>query len=360
MILKILCLSGLSLLLASAAYVIPGDVPKVYLATYKNDAKGAYTLIHDDFGGDWAQGIEQYADTIAYNRGIPFCFALITGQCNGNDWKNANQMIAHGHQVVNHSMYHKCGIKSEWCTAGVWDEHDFNIEIDSSTNLIKSKTNQHPSFFMFPFDMYTDTMISYLRDKGYAGARAGNNNALQSPDIDDPLHLNYKAFLPQNSLQDLNSFVFQAMEEKSWAIREVHGVNDDSWGKISLKDYERHMNYLQSLSRSDSIWVATLSDVVMYQMLRKKYSVSFSMAEGSGKISKINFTARAFQEPDSLIYTTAMATSKLRTLTIVLVQGRPKLTHIMQNSKKIPFRKSGEKILIEANPAAGPLSLSYK
>jgi hypothetical protein len=360
MISKILCLSGLSLLLASATYVIPGDGPKVYLATYKNDAEGAYTLIHDDFGGDWAQGIEQYADTMAYKRGIPFCFALITGQCDGNDWKNANQMISHGHQVVNHSMYHKCGKNFEWCKAGIWDEHDFNIEIDSSTNLIKTKTKQHPAFFMFPFDMYTDTMISYLRDKGYAGARAGNNNALQSPDIADPLHLNYRPFSPENSLNDLNSFVFQAMEKKSWAIREVHGVNDGSWGKISLEDYEGHMNYLQRLSRSDSIWVATLSDVMMYQMLRKKYSLTSTMAEGTGKISKINFIARDFQKPDSLIYTTAMATSKLRSLTIVLVQGKSKLTQVTQKGKKIPFRKSGEKILIEADPAAGPLSLTYK
>jgi hypothetical protein len=360
MISKTLFFFGLSLLLVPATYVIPVDGPKVYVAAYKNDAEGAYTLIHDDFGGDWAQGIEQYADTMAYNRSIPFCFALITGQCDGNDWKKANEMILHGHQVLNHSMHHKCGREYEWCTAGLWDEHDFNIEIDSSTNLINSKTNQHPAFFMFPFDIYTDTMIGYLRDKGYAGARAGNNSALQSPDIADPLRLNYKAFLPENSLKDLNSFAFQAMEKKSWAIREVHGVNDGSWGKISLEDYKAHMDYLQSLSRSDSLWVATLSDVLMYQMLRKKYSVTSSIAEGKDRISQINFTARDFKKSDSLVYATAMATSKMRRLTIVLVQDRWKLTQVRQNGKKIPFRKKGEKILIEADPADGALSLAYK
>ncbi|MFL5730792.1 MAG: hypothetical protein ACJ75J_14990, partial [Cytophagaceae bacterium] len=110
----------------------PEEGPKVYIATFKNDAEGAYTLIHDDFGGDWARGIEEYADTMAFNRGIPFCFALISGQCDNKDWKNANQMIAHGHQVVNHSMYHKCGRDLDWCTGGKWDEHDFGVEIDSS------------------------------------------------------------------------------------------------------------------------------------------------------------------------------------------------------------------------------------
>jgi len=205
------------------------ESPKLYVSTFKNDAEGAYTLIHDDFGGEWAQGIEQYADTMAFSRGIPFCFALITGQCNEKDWKKVNEMIAHGHQVVNHSMYHKCGKVSEWCTAGKWDEHDFGVEIDSSTNLIKTKTGYHPAFFMFPFDIYTDTMITYLRSKGYAGARAGNNNAIQKAEFEDPLHLNYKPFPPTSSLSDLNGFIDEAMQKKAWAIREVHGVNDGSW-----------------------------------------------------------------------------------------------------------------------------------
>ena len=65
---------------------------KVYIANFKNDADGAYTLIHDDFGGQWAEGIEQFADTMAYHRGIPFCFALIAGECNASDWKKLRSM----------------------------------------------------------------------------------------------------------------------------------------------------------------------------------------------------------------------------------------------------------------------------
>lgn len=338
------------------------ESPKVYIATFKNDAEGAYTLIHDDFGGAWAQGIEQFADTMAFNRGIPFCFALITGQCDAKDWKKANEMIAHGHQVVNHSMYHKCGKVSDWCTAGNWDEHDFGVEIDSSTNLIKNKTGYHPAFFMFPFDIYTDTMITYLRSKGYAGARAGNNNAVQKPEIEDSQHLNFKAFLPQNSLSDLNSFVSQAIQKKAWAIREVHGVNDGSWGNISLNDYEAHMNYLQNLSKSDSVWVASLSDVVLYQMLRKKYSVNISHADAKSNVTKIDFSMniKNFSKSDSLVYSTAFATSRSHNLTIVLLQQQSKISKIIQKDKKIPFRRRGMKILIEANPADGTVSIVYK
>jgi hypothetical protein len=137
-------------------------------------------------------------------------------------------------------------------------------------------------------------------------------------------------------------------------------VNDASWGKISLSDYEAHMNYLQRLSKSDSLWVATLSDVLLYQLLRKKYTLAISAIDKKNNITKIDFSARKFEKSDSLIYSTVLSSGKLPSLTIVLVQSMPKLRQVIQNGKNIPFRKSGEKILIEANPGEGSLSLTYK
>ncbi|MFL5729536.1 MAG: hypothetical protein ACJ75J_08645, partial [Cytophagaceae bacterium] len=215
-------------------------------------------------------------------------------------------------------------------------------------------------FFMFPFDIYTDTMISYLRYRGYAGARAGSFNATQSPEIEDPLYLNFKAYSPQNSLRDLNSLADQAIQEKSWGIREVHGVNDASWGKISLRDYEAHMKYLQALSRSDSLWVGTLSDVLTYEMLRKKYTPIVTQTDEHHQAAKIEFTAEPFSPEDSLIWSAASASTKFHTVTLVLAQHKHKISKIMQEDKKLAFRKKGEKILVDVNPAKGALTLIYK
>jgi peptidoglycan/xylan/chitin deacetylase (PgdA/CDA1 family) len=332
----------------------------LYVASFKNDAEGAYTLIHDDFGGQWAEGIEEFADTMAYHRGIPFCFALIAGECNAADWKKAKEMIAHGHQVLNHSMHHKCGKEMDWCRAQ-WNEKDFNVEIDSSMKLIKAYTGNHPAFFMFPFDQYTDTMISYLRYRGYAGARAGSS-ALEEAAITDPFYLNYKPYPPEQTLADLDSFAISAVYKKAWAIREVHGVNDGSWGVISLKDYEAHLNYLKKLSETDRVWVATLSDVLLYRLLKEKYSVSVSGIDKQRRPVQIDFIVNQDKtiNRNPEIFNTALASSKHHDLTLVVQQKKPSLSKVIQNGKEIPFREKKDKILIQADPEAGNISLVYK
>jgi peptidoglycan/xylan/chitin deacetylase (PgdA/CDA1 family) len=333
---------------------------KVYIAPFKNDAEGAYTIIHDDFGGQWADGIEQFADTMAFHRGIPFCFALIAGECDSSDWKNANQLIAHGHQVLNHSMHHKCGIEMEWCRS-LWNAGDFKVEIDSSMELIKTKTGNHPAFFIFPFDQHTDTMISYLRYRGYAGARAGSL-AVEEAEVSDPFYLNYKPYPPGQTLIDLDTFVKEAVDKKAWAIREVHGVNDASWGVISLKEYEAHLNFLKGLSEGGKLWVATLSDVLYYRLIKEKYSIS-SSSDKKGRPIQIDFIPanenRTKRDPK--ILETALATSRNHSLTIVVnVNKKKNFSKAMQNGKETNFKENNGKILIEADPEAGSLTLLYK
>jgi peptidoglycan/xylan/chitin deacetylase (PgdA/CDA1 family) len=334
--------------------------PTIHVAQFKNNADGAYTIIHDDFGGQWASGIEDYADTMAYHRGIPFCFALIAGQCEDSDWEKANELISHGHQVLNHSMSHKCGKDFEWCKAGLWNEKDFSVEIDSSNDLIKSNTGKHPAFFMFPFDLHTDTMISYLQYKGYAGSRAGSFDILEEASINDPFRLNFKTYPPGQKGSDLDSFAKEAMVKKGWAIREVHGVNDGSWGAISLKEYENHLNYLKSLSEAGHIWVATLSDVVFYRLLKEKYICTITETDKKNRVTRIDFSAakETRERWDSKMFSTAQATTKVQSLTIVLTQkGTP--DKAVQNGKDISISKKGLEVLIEANPAEGPVTLFY-
>ena len=68
-------LCGFTPLLMSA------QTPTGEIATWKNDARGAYTLIHDDYGDSGVDGIWQYADTICSNRGVTFTFGAIANSC---------------------------------------------------------------------------------------------------------------------------------------------------------------------------------------------------------------------------------------------------------------------------------------
>lgn len=77
---------------------------KVTLATWKNAQASAYSIIFDDYCDDGTQGIQDYADTIAHNRGIPIGFGVITSQCDATEWQRAREMISNGHEIINHTQ----------------------------------------------------------------------------------------------------------------------------------------------------------------------------------------------------------------------------------------------------------------
>lgn len=330
---------------------------RIRFAPWKNNVRGAYTLIHDDFGGNWVSGIHQYADTIANNRGIPFVFAIITGQCEREDWDIARQLKKHGHQGINHSMNHKCGFETDWCTAGVWDTHNFGEEIEESGAVIKKELGAHPAFFAFPYDQYTEEMIRHLEVQNYCGARAGVRDSVERNPIEDPFHLNYKAFLPGQSMKELNAFADDAVSKNAWAIREVHGVNDGSWGTIKLEDYIGHMEHLKEMVYSKELWVATLSDVFVYKIFCNLYTPQIVQEDKEKKVIEIDFLkSGSFNEA---VLENAYNSATDKTITVLLEGKKVKPKKIEQSGKKINFTQTGAGLQINADPALGKMIIYY-
>ena len=328
---------------------------QVYIAPFRHDAEGAYTLIHDDFGASYARGIEEYIDTMTYNRNLPICFAAITGECDQDDWTKAKEMILHGHQILNHSTSHKCGQTHSWCTFGDWNEKDFPIEIDKSTDLILKNTGKHPSFFVFPFDLFTDTMLSYLHySKHYMGARAGKQNTLNTTDLDNHIFplINYTVFKPEDKLETLNALADEAVQKRSWAVRVMHGIEDDSWAHISAEEYATHLDYLQLQVKTHKLWMATLSDVVTYQYNKKASVAKIKEQNASGQATKIILEGRKVKFPDGNLMSHD-------TLTIVLKQtaGIPKT--ISQAQLYIPFELRDGKVIFDVNIPVNEIILTY-
>ncbi|MDB5274266.1 MAG: hypothetical protein JWO58_2633 [Chitinophagaceae bacterium] len=327
--------------------------PKAYIAPFRHDAVGAYTLIHDDFGASYARGIEEYIDTMNYNRKLPICFAAITGQCDFRDWKKAKEMIAHGHQILNHSMTHKCGQPQSWCTFGDWNEKDFPEEIDESTDLIIKNTGKHPAFFVFPFDLFTDTMLNYLQyTKHYLGARAGKQNALNDAALKNPFLINYTVFRPEDKLPILNEMADQAIQSKSWAVRVMHGIEDESWAHITAEEYGTHLDYLQQLVKQHKLWMATLSDVVTYQYNKATASVNIAEQNSQAQATKLLIEPKKIKLPDEKLLTHHF-------LTVVLTQATGSPKAITQAKQNIPFELRDGKIIFDVNIIAEEITLTY-
>jgi hypothetical protein len=169
---------------------VQAQTPTVSYATWKDNAKAAYTLVHDDFGAAQTPGIVNYADTIAYNRGVKFCFGAITVDCDANDWADARRMMSHGHEVINHSHTHRCAFQPGWCDL-VYSPADFPIELDGSTTLIEQGAGERPRFWIHPYDLSTTDVLARLKTLGYLGARSGTQPVLNQADFKDFFNLNF-------------------------------------------------------------------------------------------------------------------------------------------------------------------------
>ena len=128
-------------------------------ATWKDNKRAAYTIVHDDFG-DYVVSIYNTAYPLAKARGVKFCFGAITSICGATEWQQARTMIADGFECVNHSHNHRCGGPASQCTGSLtYSPTDFSTELDLSTQLIESNTNVRPLFFIHPYDTWTQTIL---------------------------------------------------------------------------------------------------------------------------------------------------------------------------------------------------------
>ncbi len=245
-------------------------IPHASFATWKDNRKAAYTIIHDDFGDVTTAGIAKYADTLAFQRGIKFAFGAITSSCDTQDWKDAKRLIAHGHEIINHSHSHRCAVNTGWCT-DVYGKADYPLELDSSTVLIERGSGHRPRFFIHPYDLHTDSILAHLKFLKYLGARSGQYSQMNKVDLTDFFRLNFFVFQPNSTLAEMNLTVDNVIAEGVYALRELHGVEDWSWGKVTLADYKAHLDYVQNKIGSKQLWATTLSEVATYIMQRMAY-----------------------------------------------------------------------------------------
>lgn len=320
-------------------FVLPSfhfaQVKSVKIANWKNYAKGAYTLIHDDFCMDFANGIANYADTMAHNRGIPVSFGLVSGHCDEQDWKKANEMIAHGHEVMNHSHNHYCGEPVEWCPTANYTSKDYKVEFDLSTQLIEKHTGIRPTYFVFPFDLFNDTMTAYLETElNFQGARSGIQNTLNHPDQIKPFKTAFHFFRPAQSYDLLNDLADQAVKEGKWAVRGVHGVEDDSWASLPKEGYRKHLDFIKEKKEEGLLWVASAKDVIDYSETRYKTAVDFNPDKNEISLSYKDHGSKA----------------KELTFVIEFKSAIPKGLVLEGESGVISFEKSGQTVLFHAIP----------
>lgn len=373
------------------------QTPSASIANWKNDAKGAYSVIHDDYGDIGVDGIWQYADTMYFNRSLKFTFGAISSQCealrniNGYDspyeYAKTVMIEQHQHEIINHSHTHTCALNRGWdpCDITGWGEDigsiDWNLQLNTSHQSIISNTNKTPRYYIYPYDQFTDTANGKLHEIGYIGSRTGwhsvgyhetfyrngyENNDLATfypasngffrtavqvfDDVD-------RAKNDAGQLSTLNSTVNSAIANGEWCNRELHNVGSSGWGAVRTTPYRNHLNYVKSKVNSGDLWVGTVSEVLTYQIQKLKFSTSASYNVNS-EITTVTF---ANTHPEiNIDVATYLAPLDIKTSVTVIVDmdGMDEDWVVMQNSVSITdFTKKSGNLYINVYPHLGELQI---
>lgn len=260
---------------------LPAFSQTVTITPWKDGARAAYSVTMDDFCLTGARGIAMHADSLFRNRNMTFGFGAIVGFCRERDWGIAKTLLAHGHEVLNHSWTHGCPRTESWCAGPAWEGARLAKEIDSAGLEIERHLGRRPLFFLFPFDIWTPGQITHLKSRGYLGARSGALRDVNRPEFTDPFDLNFDAVHPTANRHfqrfALGALIDSAIRSGGWAIRETHGVADGSYGSLSVAELRQHLDYAKAKSDSGLLWVAGPVAVLKYRKQAGTYSPAMRM-----------------------------------------------------------------------------------
>jgi len=271
------------------------------VATWRGGATAAYSVVHDTVCDPGAAGALTHADPELALRGLRGGFGVIVGSCGtgpSSQWPQIKALVAHGHEVYNHSFSHPCLGTAVQCGTNGVPSTNYAQEIGQSTATLVAQAGVAPQFFAFPFDICGQAALTYLKGSGYLGARCGTRGVSAS-DFLDPFAVRFDQWGPSFSvyrnlgpcaglvtanattppanvpvacrLYVLNHFVDDAVAQKGWALRAFTGFQDDpgAFQPVALTDYTTHLDYVRGLVLAGLLWVDGPTTVLKYRWARQ-------------------------------------------------------------------------------------------
>lgn len=299
-------------------YEDPGAITFSRIATWRDDADAAYSMIHDDMCGPALQGIHTLAVPALNDRGLTAALGPFVEACeSGSLWGVVQDAQDDGHEIINHSYNHP---------TVTTDNTD--VEVVGSKSEFDAHLSEPVTFFIFPFDFWTDATLAAVGGAGHIGARAGSrddNDGFDNPPLnpatpDNDLEIEfdvwprtyskYASYFPEDLLA---VHVWNAIEDGAWAVREFHSVTestdidnlptDEGFGPVPLSHYEDHLDFLVQARDHNLVWTANPSDVIRYRHARTACGASVAGNTISYDTSSAECTE--FATPISVVVTTA-------------------------------------------------------
>jgi peptidoglycan/xylan/chitin deacetylase (PgdA/CDA1 family) len=318
-----------------------GDLGVESITTWKNDAQGAYTIIHDDACDYTLDSLFKVADPELTGRSLKAAFGAIVERCQErNSWANLEILRQHGHEIINHSWSHK-DIVAEAAMAPL------SVEIDQANMVLdQNLKDQHTSFFIFPYDSFDDAAVAHVGSLGYLGARAGKKG-VNTPNFPDGLRVMFDVWGGEDSIYNgqgdiLKIYVDLAISEGGWSVREFHGIADLSYNPMTVDGYRQHLDYVRSKVDAGQLWVDTPSTVLRYRFARQ-YCAAPVACDSRLVFPAPSDDCKKYATPLTVVFTTS-----------VDVRG----VIAQQDGQVLIASKLGpNRFMVDLNPAGGQVSI---
>jgi peptidoglycan/xylan/chitin deacetylase (PgdA/CDA1 family) len=339
----------------SACSAVPlGPVRLERIAVWRDDARAAYSIVHDDMCSEGTEGIDDLALPALRRRGLRVGVAPIAGMCEQRRrWPEVLRARTQGHEIVSHSYTH----------ARVTPENAAD-EVGKAKQILERRGRGPVDFYVFPYDEFSPETVSLVEAAGHLGARAGNRgatNGLDRPPINpadatgdfavlfDVWPRPYSKYSLYKGIDLLNVQVWDAIERGGWAMRELHGVMRDhdapeknGFGPIPLSVYEKHLDFLEDARRANVVWTDTPSAIIRYRHARRSCRAAIQDAY-------VVFDPSA---PECIRFATPIS---------VVVASRADLPGLKatQRGAAVPVLRLGPgRFSVTADPTRGPVALA--
>jgi len=166
--------------------------------------------------------------------------------------------------------------------------------------------------------------------------------------LTDFFSINFSVFGPGTSASELNGLIDLAISNGKWGMREVHGVNDNSWASVPLADYIAHCNYIKSKMKSGDLWNATATQVTTYLMQTQNY-IPTTTYDAANQVITVTFNNPGIDVSDLRSDVTLN----------VNLGGLTGFVYAYQGSTKLPVVNHGSYVSANCFPHKGTIKL-YK
>jgi peptidoglycan/xylan/chitin deacetylase (PgdA/CDA1 family) len=182
--------------------------------------------------------------------------AIIAGSVSTSEWGEWKKLVDEGYlDLGNHSMNHPNLTTQTWA--------QLETEVNGAKDVIeKNMPGYKVVTFLCPEGAYNDLVISKAMERHGANRVVDRGYNSFNPTVAQIYRLKRQQILGATTVDEMNSWVNQAISQGQWLIEAYHGCDAEGWEPPPCALLLQHYGFVAT--KLDQIWNGTFNQVIKY------------------------------------------------------------------------------------------------